>query len=260
MKAYQIKDWQKHFENDRSRDRDKCGFVCVPNKQHGMGFSYIMFEKDGAAIYGIWQLIVGACSQQRKPRNGWLTSDGTASGDVWTVDDLAMKFRRPAIEIARAIEVLSSVKVGWLVQLPTDSPLTPRQVTPDSPLGGDGTQGVDNKDLPPTPVALPPDSRPTPLEEKGRERNEGERREEKEPLYPEVAFPSWDQWWGYCQMIGLGAEWKAKDEWQKQESKNWANIQNWQAHASRVRTWWESDGRPMQPRTKKPGRNKGPNI
>jgi hypothetical protein len=112
-KLYQIVDWDKNFENNKSRTRAQCSFVCVPNKQHGMGFSRVMAEKDGAAIYGVWHLIVGACSQQEK-REGWLTHDGHQTGTAWTLDDLALKFRRPEKEIERAIEVLSSAKVGWI--------------------------------------------------------------------------------------------------------------------------------------------------
>lgn len=111
--TYQVINWNEHFENDRSRSREKCGFVCVPNKQHGMGFCRVMAESDGAAIYGIWHCIIGACSQQKK-RDGFLTSDGTATGKPWGVEDLALKFRRPEKEIKRALEVLCSDNVGWL--------------------------------------------------------------------------------------------------------------------------------------------------
>ncbi len=114
MKLYRVKDWDSHFENDRSRTREKCSFVCVPNKQHGMGFSYLMREKDGAAMYGIWHCIIGACSQQKKPRTGLLTSNGELTGSAWGAADLSVKFRRSETEIVRALEFLSSDKVGWL--------------------------------------------------------------------------------------------------------------------------------------------------
>jgi hypothetical protein len=132
MPLYQIKDWDAHFENDRSRNRIQCSFVCVPNKQHGMGFCRIMAEPDGAAIYGVWHCIVGACSQQRK-RNGWLTPDGDKAVSGWGVEDLALKFRRPENEIARALEVLCSEKVGWIID--HENTTSHRQVTAKSPLG-----------------------------------------------------------------------------------------------------------------------------
>lgn len=115
MITYQIKDWNENFENSKSRERDRCSFVCVPNKQHGMSFSRIMAEKDGSTIYGVWHLILGACSQQKKPRNGWLTSDGYQTGTAWVPEDLALKFRRPVQEIKRALEVLTLPQVGWII-------------------------------------------------------------------------------------------------------------------------------------------------
>lgn len=146
-----MKDWELHFENDRSKVRDRCSFVCVPNKQHGMGFCRVMAEKDGAAIYGIWQLILGACSQQRRPRHGWLTSNGESMGSPWGVSDLALKFRRPEPEIARALTVLSSQSINWLEVvngLTTDSPCTHHGVTADSPgMEGKGKEGIERKDM-----------------------------------------------------------------------------------------------------------------
>lgn len=112
--TYQVKDWQKHFENNKSREREKCGFVCVPNKQHGMGFIKLMAMENGAAIYGVWICILGALSQQSNPRHGWLTDDAKESGTPWNADDLALKFRRPAKEIEQALEVLCSEKIGWM--------------------------------------------------------------------------------------------------------------------------------------------------
>jgi hypothetical protein len=145
IKVYQINDWDAYFENDRSRTRKHCSFVCVPNKQDGMGFRYIMSEPDGAAIYGIWNCILGACSKQRF-RNGWLTTngqpvtadqvaDGERAGSPWGEDDLAVKFNRPQAEIKRALEVLCSQKVGWLTlyEITAESPGGNRTLTAQSP-------------------------------------------------------------------------------------------------------------------------------
>jgi len=129
--TYQVIDWDRNFENDRSRQRKTCSFVCVPNKQHGMGFCRVVSEPDGAAIYGIWQMILGACSQQSQPRHGWLTSNGEQAGSAWGAADLAMKFRRPQKEIDRALEVLSAQEVAWLAC--HKSPDAHRAVTAQSP-------------------------------------------------------------------------------------------------------------------------------
>ena len=150
---YQVKDWDVYFENDRSRTREKCSFVCVPNKQHGMGFARIMAEVDGAAIYGIWCLILGACSQQKK-RAGWLTDNGERTGTAWGADDLAVKFRRPALEIQRSLDFICSDKVGWMVKHEiindtkgenTNKTESNRQVTVKSPSSAPETNGNEGK-------------------------------------------------------------------------------------------------------------------
>jgi hypothetical protein len=63
---YQIVDWADHFENAKSKSYQKCSYACVPNKQGGSGWSNVMGEVDGMAIYGVWMSIVQICSRQRE--------------------------------------------------------------------------------------------------------------------------------------------------------------------------------------------------
>lgn len=112
--VYKIRDWDKFFENNKSRIIDQCSFVCMPNKQDGMGLTRIISLKNGASIYGVWCLIVGACSRQRKPRQGYLTDDGTVEGLPWDAKDLANRWRQPVELIEEALRVLSSDRIGWL--------------------------------------------------------------------------------------------------------------------------------------------------
>ena len=133
--AYRIRDWGEHFENAKSRTIKECLWVPMPNKQDGMGFTRIMVEPDGAAIYGVWCMIVGACSRQHKGRrSGWLTDDGHHEGTAWVPRDLAMRWRRPVEEIERALVFLSSDPVGWL-----DAPTT--RTPDDTTVPRDDTTG-----------------------------------------------------------------------------------------------------------------------
>jgi hypothetical protein len=112
-----------------------------------MGFSHLMTIPDGAMIYGIFHLLTGACSQQRRPRNGWLTADGQQTGSPWLVEDMAVKFRRPVSEIQRALVVLSSDKIGWIV-CHNGSPSNNHGVTSESPpshLEGKGKEGKEGE-------------------------------------------------------------------------------------------------------------------
>jgi hypothetical protein len=168
MTVYQVREWDDHYENNKSRERDECSFVCVPNKQHGLGFLRLMSLPDGASIYGIFNLIIGACSRQRRPRNGWLTDDGTETGIPWTVDDLAMCWRRTAGEIERAMNTLCSKPIGWMdaFEFETVSSdvasrkcgvrVVPGECPPNTPEWKEGNEEKEGCTEPPA-ASVPPD-------------------------------------------------------------------------------------------------------
>jgi len=70
--------------------------------------------------------------------------------------------------------------------------------------------------------------------------------------FPECEIPSWKEFWAYCQTQEclLPAEWFAKDKWEAANQVGWQKMANWKAYARRCKTWWESDGRKMQPTQK----------
>lgn len=111
---YQVVDWNLHFENAKSRTYDRCQYVVSPNKHGGSGWSNVMGDENGAAIWGIWKMILDVCSRQRRPREGWLTADGKKEGRRLTDRELSNLFRRPLDEVQRALEVLSSNEVAFM--------------------------------------------------------------------------------------------------------------------------------------------------
>jgi hypothetical protein len=159
--VYQIPGWDHHFENFKSRTIDACGYVAMPNKQHGLGLTRILAEPDGAAVFGIWCLILQAASRQERPRAGWLTENGRADGAPWDIDDMALRWRRPVAEVRRAIDVLTSAKVGWLTACTRETvkdapagtvesiqhPSGIRAVSAEYPLGAlEGKEGKEGKE------------------------------------------------------------------------------------------------------------------
>lgn len=70
---------------------------------------------------------------------------------------------------------------------------------------------------------------------------------------PSNDIPSLETVLEYATMIGMAA-WKAEDWWLDMQSKGWrinnTEITNWQAGLSRIKQFWEADGRPME----RPGR------
>jgi len=171
MTTYRVKDWDRHFENDRSRTRDRCGFVCVPNK-HGMGLSHVLTEPDGLAILGAFLLVIEKLSAQSRPRHGWLTDNGERTGRPWGVSDLAVtvgRGKRGEREFARLFEVAQRPNIAWLESIVTaDSPPTPRQLPADSPgREGKGKEGKGKEGSAEPPAAAVAPAHAVPNELKG---------------------------------------------------------------------------------------------
>src|SRR5437899_2456712 len=74
----------------------------------------IICEHDGAAVYGIWALLVDLCRRQPAPRSGWLTEDGKREGSRYTLETLAGLFHRPQIEILRMFQETTNRGIGWI--------------------------------------------------------------------------------------------------------------------------------------------------
>lgn len=111
--TYQIVDWDLHFENNKSREREKCSFCCVPNKQDGLGYGMLMAELDGEALYGAFVAVVLIASKQRR-RKGYLTANGLPAECPLSARQLAVKCRFKEATIARMLEVCSSPDIGWI--------------------------------------------------------------------------------------------------------------------------------------------------
>jgi hypothetical protein len=125
LPLYQVVEWNRLYENNKSRERDQCSFVCVPNDD-GPAIAAILGQYEGLQIIGIWLLIMKLCSRQRRPREGYLTLNGRP--DEWRLgaDQLAHMWKVPAATIRRALLILSSPQVGYLKLLDgvAERPLT----------------------------------------------------------------------------------------------------------------------------------------
>lgn len=114
---YRIRDWDKHFENNRTRELKKIDWIPVPNKHDGSGFCAIMAEKDGMLIYAAWHLILQVASKC-DPR-GTLMRD---SRTPHTARTIALKTRcNDPKHIQRALDFCASSEVGWIEALTDDT-------------------------------------------------------------------------------------------------------------------------------------------
>jgi hypothetical protein len=113
-KTYRIKDWQKHYENNKSREREVCSWCPIPNKQDGLGYGRLMQEKDGAALYGAFLAVVLVASKQGRPREGYLTGTGRADDGPLSAEDLSIMTKVPEPIIHHMLETTSCANIGWI--------------------------------------------------------------------------------------------------------------------------------------------------
>lgn len=109
MKLYRIRNWNVLFENNRTRELKKLDWLPVPNKQDGDGYTTIMSDKDGAAIFGAWI----ACAQiaSRCEPRGTLLRDGKKPHDAASLSRMS---RIPIGIIQKMLNTISSNDVNWL--------------------------------------------------------------------------------------------------------------------------------------------------
>jgi len=108
---YRIRDWDKHFEVAKTRNRRNCRFswVPIPNKHDGKGYRRLMRHPQGPAIYCAWVLMVQVAS--KCPERGVLADEDGPLGP----EELYLKTDCPAEVFEQAIPVL--LEIGWLEQI-----------------------------------------------------------------------------------------------------------------------------------------------
>ena len=129
---YQIRDWDLHFENNKSRERELCAWCPIPNKQDGLGYGRVMRARDGEAIYGAFMSVVLVASKQGRPRAGYLTDTGRADGVPYDAEALSIKTKARASILARMLTLCSGEGVGWIDTFDTGARQVPAKCPPSA--------------------------------------------------------------------------------------------------------------------------------
>lgn len=115
--AYRIKDWNVHFENNRTRELKRLEWVPIPTKHDSDGFTQLMSHPNGTAHYGAWVLIVEVAAKCKV--RGTLSRYGAgfshdAAGGVKAYDSesLSRVCRGSAEVFAEVLPRL--LEIGWL--------------------------------------------------------------------------------------------------------------------------------------------------
>jgi hypothetical protein len=106
---YRIKDWAKHYENNRTREMSVMRWVPIPNKHDGDGYTALVDRPNGAAMLGCW-LVVAQIASKCGIR-GTLLRD---NAEPHTAASISRLTRLPQAEIQSLLILASSSEIGWL--------------------------------------------------------------------------------------------------------------------------------------------------
>ena len=109
IKTYSIANWNRSFENNRTRELMKLEWVPIQNKHDSDGYTQILNHPKGPAIYGAWIACVQVASKCEN--RGILVRNGGKPHDA---ESLSRMTRFPARIIQQMLEFLSSSDIGWL--------------------------------------------------------------------------------------------------------------------------------------------------
>jgi len=113
--ADRVNMWPDMFESAKSKTynvKNQCYMPC----KHGLGYTRLVGMKNGPAMFGAWVAMIQVLSRQPKPRNGFITEDGTAAGRPLTADDVATLIRMPVPIVAAMLKACQSDKIHWIIR------------------------------------------------------------------------------------------------------------------------------------------------
>lgn len=100
-----VRDWDRLYENNRSRDMKRTSWFPAPNDLSADGYVELVAHEQGAAHFGVWNAILMVASRAR-PRRGLLVKE---DGRPHTAESLERVTRLPAAVIQEAIDRLLSI-------------------------------------------------------------------------------------------------------------------------------------------------------
>jgi len=106
--AYRIKNWNKVYENNRTRELKRMEWVPVPNRHDGDGYTTLVDHPNGAAHLGAWLGILEVASKCEI--RGTLVRGGVPH----TPQSLARITRLPEWTFQEVLPRLVSTSIGWI--------------------------------------------------------------------------------------------------------------------------------------------------
>jgi len=110
-----VRDWDRLYENNRSREMKRTGWFPVPNDLSADGYVELVSHENGAAHLGAWTALLMVASKA-KPRRGFLVRE---DGRPHTAELLSLVTRLPSSILEIAIKRL--LEIGLLEVVDVDS-------------------------------------------------------------------------------------------------------------------------------------------
>jgi hypothetical protein len=140
---YRVRDWNEHYENNRSRVISDLTWVPIPNSHDGEGYCILMAHSHAAEIFAAWILILQVASRCH-PRGTLMRDNGTPL----TPSTLAMRTRGKTEWFEMAMPIL--LEIGWLTLETTMGLKSDARVTfkcrPGDEEGKEGIEGKEEKE------------------------------------------------------------------------------------------------------------------
>ena len=123
MKLYRIANWHQVYETHDTRKLKVLRWVPTPNDFDGTGFRLMAREKDGAALFGAWNIIIRTASRSAQGNRGVLIRNGQPH----SAQSLSITSGLPVSVFERALAFFSQPLVGWLTaeEWQNELPLSP---------------------------------------------------------------------------------------------------------------------------------------
>jgi hypothetical protein len=112
MPEYRIKNWDKNFENNRTRELKRMEWVPVPNRMDGDSYTELVDHPNAASHFGAWIAMVEIAS--RRSVRGTLPQ-----GSAGIAQALARISRLPAEVFDEVIPRL--LQMGWIEEYQSDT-------------------------------------------------------------------------------------------------------------------------------------------
>jgi hypothetical protein len=183
-KALRIRNWDDHYENNRSRELKRPEWLPLPNKFDGVGFMELMDHPAGMSHYGAWCLLLAAAS--RMPKRGSMVTD---SGRAMSTKDIARMTRGSAKAFDEALPRL--IAIGWVEEVDVDDVVTTEKTgtNADRSASGEDADGSTSAESPQPRAGIPQQGADL-VRVKGNGNMNGKGKENAAPTSPPPSSPA----------------------------------------------------------------------